>query len=218
MSTITMESLTELLAIAPLHNQDAIKYVNPSELDFASVSPSSLSESVTDWSTVPVLVIPNAYDGRTGYSGLVAVSNYRSLLRDYPELVRSISWGGDYGLLAVLDLAWVESQDIDLDTADYLYRALIWLYDYPLYDEWDYSDLKIETEIACWNDYGRLDLRNDLSRAGFDSDEITNEQLDNAVRSVMGEGSAYVEFDGSGAYWPGLGDAETLAAIANRLR
>ena len=212
-----MESLTELLTIAPIHRPDAIRYVSPSELDFASVSPSSLSESVTDWSTVPVLIIPTAYDGRTGYADLVAISNYRSLVRDYPDLVRSISWGGDSGLLAVLDLTWVESQEIDLDTADYLYRDLINLHDYPLYDESDYSELESETEIECWNDYGRRDLRNDLYRAGFDDDEITDERLDSAVWSVMESNGVYVEFDGNSAYWPGLGDAETLAAIAGLL-
>ena len=212
-----MESLAELLAIAPLHRSDAIRYVNPSELDVTRVSPYSLSDTVTDWSTVPVLIAPTAYDGRTGYADLVAVSNYRSLLRDYPDLVRPISWDCDRGLLAVLDLAWVESEGIELDLADYLYRALVGLHDYPLYDDSDYSDLESETEFECWNDYGRRDLRNDLSRAGYDSDELADEQLDSAVMSVMESGSVCVEFDGDSAYWPGLSDADTLAAIASLL-
>ena len=212
-----MESLAELLAIAPLRRLDAVRYVNPSELDFASLSPYSLSDTVTDWSTVPVLIVPAAYDGRIGYVDLVAVSNYQSLLRDYPDLVRSISWDGDYGLLAVLDLAWAEEQGIDLESADYLYRALVRLHDYPLYDDSDYSELELETEAECWDDYGRRDLRNDLSRAGYDSDELADEQLDSAVRSVMESGQVYVEFDGNGAYWVGLEDTDTLAAIASLL-
>ncbi len=99
------------------------------------------------------------YIGDTGNA-----SNYRSLLRDYPESFIDVRGDWDSGFL-VLPL----DKPVDPD----LLKTLLHLRDdYPLYDDDDHSKLEMELAWEAWDQYLKMDLRSDLVDAGLDFDLV----------------------------------------------
>jgi hypothetical protein len=91
------------------------------------------------------------------YSGSdVEASNYRSLLRDFPD--RFVELYGDYGTQALmLPVSCLDEAVLE---------AIAGLADYPLYDEEDSSALVMEWTESAIGDYLRADMEHDLDRAG----------------------------------------------------
>lgn len=191
---------------------NAAKYHNPVEWahcdpDFDSISWSDVRDGSDEWHDTPIWRIPYSMDDRSGYAGLVDRSNHRSLLRDFPDAgLIEISYSHGDELALLLNKAPRELLD-----------TLTGLLDYPLYDDNDHSDLQVETERECWEFYGRFDLRSELSRKGYDADEVEDLALDDAWYDVGSDLDIYVEFEGDAAYWPGMADDKTLDCVAGAL-
>jgi hypothetical protein len=98
------------------------------------------------------------YTGWSDYSGsTVERSNYRSLLRDYPDTFTDV-YGGHSTSELMLSVRWTAPDDGRASLLDDL-RALA---DYPLYDEEDHSMLEMELADEAWDAYLDYDVRSDL--------------------------------------------------------
>jgi hypothetical protein len=148
-------------------------------------------------------------------------SNYRSILRDFPEHVVDIY--GDYGFSG-LALA------LDSDVPEELLDGLEWLLEYPLWDESDHSDLVMELEQEDWDSWGRSDLMSEVrdlaqQRAALrlckpsDPDRVEEylDGLEDTDLNVLasdaaygpdghGEHPMYVAETATGGYWEGFRD------------
>jgi hypothetical protein len=129
-------------------------------------------------------------------------SNYRSLLRDFPETFVDVY--GDYGSSYL-------ALPVDAAIPEHLFDELVSLaHDYPLYDEQDHSALEMELVEAAWDSYLEADIRRDLLDAGVADDsleradlrELFNEWLSNANEYPYAESATDVVI-------PGLADAVT---------
>ena len=173
--------------------------------DFGHFDWLDMRDSERDGYDVPIWRIPLAGDFNP--SDLIEKSNYRSLLRDFPDdgLV-TISYHNGDALAVLLNKA-----------SKGLLEALEGLLDYAIYDESDYSTLEWENMEECWDSYGRSDLRRELERRGFDTDDVTDSDLDDAWLKAVDDLGICHETDGDSAYWPGLADDETSAYVADKL-
>lgn len=99
-------------------------------------------------------------------------SNYRSLLRDYPDTFIEVT--GDY---------WSQYLAIPADSlTDDLEGIFTGLAEqYPLYDEEDHSQLEMEEADEQWYSWAKSDVLFSLSRDyGIDTDAIDPEELTDA--------------------------------------
>lgn len=148
-------------------------------------------------------------------------SNYRSLLRDYPDAFVDVT--GHYGsstLFLPLDA------EIPVD----LVEGLEGLLDYPIWDESDHSDLTMELEQEAWDSWGRDDWKREITRlAGQehrDADEVedyldrledteVNELASDAAYGPDGHGDhpMYVCEDAVNGYWEGFVDVWAAAGL-----
>lgn len=210
-----MTTLEELLTVAKIHYDD-VEYAHPGDLNLATVYSTRLSDYETDWASVPVLRIRNAYDE----GDLICRSNYRSLRRDFGKDagLRDVGYAHGTGLLVILspDSKVIGSGDWDEVARESLWSALLGLFDYPVYDESDWSELESETDWECWQDYGRIDLMLSLERCGYgDLSDVADDVIDGAFLAWRESAGVWAEFDGAGsAYWPGLDTNEARAYIA----
>lgn len=209
-----MSTLEELLTVAKNHYDD-VEYAHPGDLNLETVYTTRLSDYETDWASVPVLRIRNAY----GEGDLIDRSNYRSLRRDFGEDagLRDVGYEHGTGLLVILspNPKVIGSEDWDEVARESLWSELLGLYDYPIYDENDWSELEVETDWQCWEDYGRIDLMLSLDRGGYgDLSDVADDVIDEAFLAWRESAGVWVEFDEGYAYWPGLDTNEARAYIA----
>jgi hypothetical protein len=115
------------------------------------------------------------YTGWSDYSGsTVERSNYRSLLRDYPETFTDVY--GDHGTAQLLlSVRWTPPDDGRAGLLDDI-RALA---DYPLYDEEDHSALEMELADEAWDAY----LSSDVSYALYETSE-SPEAMDDMLDAI----------------------------------
>ena len=190
----------------------AAKYHNPVEWgygksleDFGHFSWNDVRESERSGCDVPIWRVPLAGDFYP--SNLIEKSNYRSLLRDFPDDgLTTIGYHNGDALAVLLNKA-----------SKGLLEALEGLLDYAIYDESDYSELEWENMEECWDSYGRSDLRRELERRGYDTDDVSDADLDDAWMKAVCDLNIHHETDGDSAYWPGLADDKTSAYVADKL-
>lgn len=111
-------------------------------------------------------------------------SNYRSLLRDFPDTFVDVYGSYGYSALALNLATYIP---------DHLADCLAQLADeYPVYDEEDMGELETELQTEGWANHGREDFRREivshlrnlgwLGSVGVDADDlaesITDDQLD----------------------------------------
>lgn len=128
-------------------------------------------------------------------------SNYRSLLRDFPDTFVDVY--GDHGYSALaLNLATYVPEHL----ADCLNNLAD---QYPVYDEGDWSELEMELQTEGWANHGREDFRREivsqlrnlgwLGSVGVDADDlaesITDEQLDRLFWDAYSQGEHRVEME-----------------------
>lgn len=117
----------------------------------------------------------------TGYSaGPLQISNVRTIEEDFEDcdvdnfLVRTGQLQG-YGLSFATnvpaDVEW-------LAKAEEILRALN---DYPVLDECLMSELEHENMQESWEDYGRDDLRSELSRISDEGEKLNESMTDNDI-------------------------------------
>lgn len=146
------------------------------------------------------------------YSGSdVTESNYRSLLRDYPQFLHDVTpWRGHspYGVSVTKDFG-VE----DPEGAHALIDVLLGLkHEYPLYDEEDSYELVHERAEEAWDGWLESDLNSEVQKlTGIPIDELDKER----VWEVFSEHEVYPEAEGHrDVYFPGMGDDHVKRAVA----
>lgn len=141
------------------------------------------SWSYGDWDECSADEATHVLINATGYSdyssaGPVEVSNYRSLLRDYPDTFTEVYGGyGTRELMLAMD--WTPPGD----GRDLLLDDISALADYPLYDEEDMSALEMEQADAAWDDY----LYRDVPRELIDRSE-SPEAMEDAIDALPADG------------------------------
>jgi hypothetical protein len=109
-------------------------------------------------------------------------SNYRSLLRDYPETFVEVRY--DYfGHSLLLPVSAVTEELVELLTG---LRE-----QYPLYDESDHSELESELADEAWDAWAKFDLLRALRDAGVDTDEIDEADLRERFYTAVSESDEY---------------------------
>jgi len=90
-------------------------------------------------------------------------SNHRSLIRGYPDTFNEIR--GDYG-------ASYLALGIDQLIPVGLFDEMAELFEYPIYDEDDHSELEHEILIEDWESYLKRDVVSTLDDLGIDDDKL----------------------------------------------
>jgi len=150
-------------------------------------------------------------------------SNYRSLLRDYPDTFIDV-WGGHdiYGLALPLTFGqcngtcaedvWQRDECDCVSRADSVTDILIGLTDYPVYDESDHSELIDERATDAWDQYLCADLQSTLS-AMFAADvDLSAHRSD--FYTLCSDRDIYAEPDGHcDVVFRGIDDTDFLIAL-----
>lgn len=195
------------------HFDDDPGQIGFEDIKSSHVGPRGASEP-DDWYNVPIWRIACAANDATGHGDLVYKSNYRSLLRDFPA--------GEHGMVHIvstyMDVLAIRLDKVSRELLDVCENLL----DYALYDESDHSELELDAESECWDDYGRSDLKSELSNAGYDVDDLddlddADAALDDAWYWARNELGIYVELEGEAAYWCGMADEGTIEFVADKL-
>lgn len=162
--------------------------------------------------------IPSSCWSSTGGDS-VNESNYRSVERDYGDhLVRLSSTYTDEWLIPL--------EGLDEDVLADLLDVVVWLQDYPLYDEHDHSELELEWVDESWGQYMESDVRNALTSYakenwGQEYADALEDSLDEHVDSgklremffkLREECNSPWECDGSGIIFPDW-EAETIPRL-----
>lgn len=97
-------------------------------------------------------------------------SNYRSLIREYPDTFVEVKGGHDSHYLAL---------PLDAEIPTGLVQEIVSLIEqYPIYDEDDHSQLEMEIQEECWNSFGCDEFRREIEkqieklRPDLDSDDL----------------------------------------------
>jgi hypothetical protein len=177
-----------------------------------------------DWQTCDVVWYPQNQATHvvielatwSDYSGnAVERSNYRSLLRDYPDTFTDVRGGYDtYALLLSVD--WTPPED----GREGLLEELSALADYPLYDEEDYSALEMELADEAWDAYLKWNVPSYLAADHGVSEEalegVDEEILREAFYRITGEQPEYPYGETAvDVHFPYL--TETIAQMAREL-
>lgn len=135
-------------------------------------------------------------------------SNYRSLLRDYPDTFVEVLGGYHSQYLAI-------PKDALTDDLDEIFTGLV--EQYPLYDEEDHSMLEMDEAWDQWNQWARDDVIRSLQRDyGIYNDDIDSDSLRERFFEFMSNGSEYPYLeDAVTIVYPGMDDFVKM--IANEM-
>ncbi len=152
-------------------------------------------------------------DDAAGQTTTLARSNYRSLVRDYPDTFCPVSYANVDALGTFV-----------ADLSDELTEVLTGLAEeYPVYDEEDMSELESDETTESYADYARADAEHEMDEETRDLWDQLALVSDTAQESLWwqvcsdNQGNDYAEHDGYSANWdlrrflPALSDA--LAAF-----
>lgn len=133
-------------------------------------------------------------------------SNYRSLIRDYPETFVEVLGGYNSQYLAI-------PKDNLTDDLDEIFTNLAERY--PLYDESDHSELEMDEAYDQWNSWARDDILCTLSRDyDIDTDDIDSAVLMDRFFTFLSEGNEYPYLeDAVTIVYPGMDDFTKMIAI-----
>lgn len=139
-------------------------------------------------------------------------SNYRSLLRDYPDVFIDISGGYWSHVLYIRPRTMLQT--------DGLFESITALFDYPLYDEEDHSELEMTEAWEAWDGWVKFDLGRALATEyDLDVDNWTEEEWDfikQRFYAISGDenGYPYME-DATNVVFPHF--EETTETLANEI-
>jgi hypothetical protein len=134
-------------------------------------------------------------DDTAGQTGSVSRSNYRSLMRDYPDIWTPVSYSNVDALGAFVSDLPDEVIDILTGLAD----------QHPIYDEDDMSALESEEIAESWDQYVRSDLTSEIYRVHPDEgdawDALTSDQQRDMFWSAVEATDSYPEHSGLDVVW-----------------
>lgn len=149
-----------------------------------------------------------------GQTELVDISNYRVIESD-PQLgvmgvngIYQVEYIGESRLIAIAEELTPETRE--------LVEAMS---DYPIANEHVYSELELETHERNWDDYGRVDLIDNLDNAGWDVSGLDArwDDVDRAWSDVSELLNLTPELEYCDTVWRGMGDKATTDAVAGEL-
>jgi hypothetical protein len=136
-------------------------------------------------------------EDQAGQTTTLDRSNFRSLIRDYPDTFTTISYSNVDALGAFIT-----------DLSDELVSILAGLVtDYPVYDESDMSELEDGEITESWAQYVSADIRSEIQSDRWDS--LTDEGQCNMFWFAVTHLGIYPEHDGHDVLW-----TQHYAAIA----
>ena len=134
-------------------------------------------------------------DDTAGQTTTADRSNFRSLMRDYPDTFSPASY-------ANVDTLGAMVGNLDDDMIGILTGLAT---DYPLYDESDLSELESEEITESWDQYVSSDIGSEVRRAMSDEGDAWDAMSDEAQRDMFWRAvektDSYPEHDGHDIRW-----------------
>lgn len=121
--------------------------------------------------------------------GGVERSNYRSLVRDYPETFVEVygDYGSHYLAISIADFCFMgTTKSQELLT---IFKGLE--YNYPLYDEEDHSMLEMEELEEQWDQWIKQDIMWDITKNGGEFTDDEEAHLEEWFYEWLSEASEY---------------------------
>jgi hypothetical protein len=171
----------------------SIKYTDRLTDDETFIRPTRLYDYQLD-GTVAYADLGRVARGEDYYDQTSTVdrSNYRSLMRDYPEFFTPISYTNVDSLGAFVSVL-----------TDELVGILTGLVEqYPVYDESDLSELESEEVTESWDQYVSSDIRREMSETALDMwDELADDTQREMFWTAVEATDSYPEHDGHDVCW-----------------
>jgi hypothetical protein len=150
---------------------------------------------------------------QAGQSTTVDRSNFRSLMRDYPDVWTNISYSNVEALGAYVDNLSDELIDVIAGLSD----------GYPVYDEEDLGELEDSEISSAWDNHlswdARRDLPEDLQDAWdtLNTSGVNNDTIGQAFYQAMSDIGYYPEHSGYEVLWDDAKVTEVITLALGKL-